>query len=109
MNSLHSNPLNRPAASHYGTLFSLESISIDYGIMERSQNVLMVPATFRWSDLGSWTALDEVLEKDHAGNILKGNTIDIGSQNSICLPEIGLLPPLVSKTWWLWILRMQPW
>jgi mannose-1-phosphate guanylyltransferase/mannose-6-phosphate isomerase len=62
---------------------SLENISIDYGIMERSSNGLMVPATFRWSDLGSWTALDEVIEKDDSGNILKGNTIDIGSQNSI--------------------------
>jgi mannose-1-phosphate guanylyltransferase/mannose-6-phosphate isomerase len=51
--------------------------------MERSADVLMVPATFRWSDLGSWTALDEVIEKDDSGNILKGNTIDIGSQNSI--------------------------
>jgi mannose-1-phosphate guanylyltransferase/mannose-6-phosphate isomerase len=62
---------------------SLENISIDYGIMERSSNGLMVPANFLWSDLGSWTALDEVIEKDDSGNILKGNTIDIGSQNSI--------------------------
>jgi len=61
---------------------SIESISIDYGIMERSQNILMVPATFRWSDLGSWAALDEIIEKDKTGNILKGNTVDIGSQNS---------------------------
>jgi mannose-1-phosphate guanylyltransferase/mannose-6-phosphate isomerase len=42
----------------------------------------MVPATFRWSDLGSWTALDEIIEKDQDGNILKGNTIDIGSRNT---------------------------
>jgi len=61
---------------------SLEPISIDYGIMERSSNILMVPATFHWSDLGSWAALDEIIEKDDAGNIHKGNTIDIGSQNS---------------------------
>ena len=61
---------------------NLESISIDYGIMERSQDVRVVPATFRWSDLGSWSALDEIIEKDNEGNILKGNTIDIGSQNS---------------------------
>jgi mannose-1-phosphate guanylyltransferase/mannose-6-phosphate isomerase len=60
----------------------LEPISIDYGIMERSQDVLMVPATFRWSDLGSWSALDEMIEKNNEGNILKGNAIDIGSQNS---------------------------
>ena len=60
----------------------LEPISIDYGIMERSQNILMAPAKFKWSDLGSWAALDEIIEKDKTGNILKGNTIDIGSQNS---------------------------
>jgi mannose-1-phosphate guanylyltransferase/mannose-6-phosphate isomerase-like protein (cupin superfamily) len=60
----------------------VEPISIDYGIMERSRDVLMVSATFRWSDLGSWAALDEVIERDKTGNILKGNTIDIGSQNS---------------------------
>jgi mannose-1-phosphate guanylyltransferase/mannose-6-phosphate isomerase-like protein (cupin superfamily) len=61
---------------------AIEPISIDYGIMERSSNTLMVPATFQWSDLGSWAALDEVIEKDDAGNILRGNTIDIGSQGS---------------------------
>jgi mannose-1-phosphate guanylyltransferase/mannose-6-phosphate isomerase len=61
---------------------SLENISIDHGIMERSSNGLMVPANFLWSDLGSWTALDEMIKKDDAGNIVKGNTIDIGSENS---------------------------
>ncbi len=60
----------------------IDPISIDYGIMERSSDVLMVPASFHWSDLGSWTALDEILEKDRDGNILKGNTIDIGSRNT---------------------------
>jgi hypothetical protein len=60
----------------------LEPISVDYGIMERSSKVLMVPASFHWSDLGSWAALDEIIQKDDAGNIRKGNTIDIGSQNS---------------------------
>jgi mannose-1-phosphate guanylyltransferase/mannose-6-phosphate isomerase len=62
---------------------SLENISIDYGVMERSRDVLMAPATFQWSDLGSWTALDEVLERDEAGNIIRGNTINIGSRESI--------------------------
>jgi mannose-1-phosphate guanylyltransferase/mannose-6-phosphate isomerase len=61
---------------------SIENISIDNGVMERSTNTLMVPATFQWSDLGNWAALDEVIEKDDDGNILKGNAIDIGSQGS---------------------------
>jgi mannose-1-phosphate guanylyltransferase/mannose-6-phosphate isomerase len=62
---------------------SIESISIDYGVIERSRCVLMVPATFRWSDVGSWVALDEITAKDDSGNIFSGNTIDRGSQNSI--------------------------
>jgi mannose-1-phosphate guanylyltransferase/mannose-6-phosphate isomerase len=61
---------------------NLEPISIDYGIMERSRDVLMVPSSFRWSDLGTWSALDEIIGKDKEGNILRGNAIDIGSQNS---------------------------
>lgn len=66
----------------YELYSSLEPVSIDYGVMERSPNVLMVPATFEWSDLGSWTALDEMIKKDNAGNIVKGNSVDIGSQNT---------------------------
>jgi mannose-1-phosphate guanylyltransferase/mannose-6-phosphate isomerase len=82
----------------------IDPISIDYGIMERSSDVLMVPATFQWSDLGSWTALDEVIEKNDSGNILKGNTIDIGSQNSIVfsgerlIATIGLKDMVVVDT-----------
>ena len=68
----------------WSTLYAdLESISIDYGIMEQSHNALMVPATFQWFDLGSWAALEEILEKDNSGNIIRGNTIDLGSRNSI--------------------------
>jgi len=60
----------------------IESVSIDYGIMERSRNALMVRATFQWSDLGSWTALEEMVTKNSEGNILRGNAVDIGSQDS---------------------------
>ena len=85
MSGLGSSPLNllNKLNSLNSLYASLEPISIDYGIMERSRDVLMLPATFQWSDLGNWTALDEVLEKDQAGNILRGNTIDIGSKDSI--------------------------
>lgn len=77
-----SNPSDQDSslfAAHYA---SLESISIDYGILERTQNILMVPASFQWSDLGSWSALDDVMEKNGEGNILRGNVIDVESRNS---------------------------
>jgi len=83
---------------------NLESVSIDYGIMERSPNTVMVPATFKWSDLGSWSALDEMIEKDGAGNIFKGNSIDIESHNSIIfsgerlIATIGLKDMVVVDT-----------
>jgi mannose-1-phosphate guanylyltransferase/mannose-6-phosphate isomerase len=74
---------DKPSVPQLTTLYSrLKPVSIDYGVMERSSRILMVPAKFRWSDLGSWAALDEVIEKDKTGNILRGNTIDIESENS---------------------------
>lgn len=75
----------------------LSPISIDYGIMERSHDILMAPATFKWSDLGSWAALDEIIEKDKTGNILKGNTIDIGSQNSTVFASERLIATIGLK------------
>ncbi len=47
--------------------------SIDNGIMERASNVATIPATFRWSDVGSWAELWEVLEKDDRGNAVRGS------------------------------------
>ena len=70
---------------------TLDSVSIDHGVMERSSNVRMVPASFQWSDLGSWAALDEVVERDGAGNILRGNVIDVDSRNSIVFSDKRLV------------------
>jgi mannose-1-phosphate guanylyltransferase/mannose-6-phosphate isomerase len=65
--------------------------------MERSKDVWMVPATFQWSDLGSWAALDEIVERDHAGNILRGNAVDIESQNSIIFSDKRLVATIGLK------------
>ena len=82
----------------FNKLYSgLEAVSIDYGIMERSKDVRMVQSSFQWSDLGSWAALDEVLERDRAGNILRGNTIDVDSQNSIIFSEKRLIATIGLK------------
>ncbi len=47
---------------------SIESISIDYGIMEKAKNIFMIPGNFGWSDVGSWDAVCELIEKDKDGN-----------------------------------------
>lgn len=60
-----------------------ESISIDYGIMEKAQNVYMIPADMGWSDLGTWKSIYEVQEKDSGNNVLDGNIKTYDTQNCI--------------------------
>lgn len=52
-----------------------ESISIDYGIMEKADNVYVTSADFGWSDLGTWTSLYEQSTKDKDDNVLSGDDI----------------------------------
>lgn len=61
----------------------IQPVSIDYGIMEKSERVTVIPVDFGWSDVGSWTALDEISERDVQGNVITGNVVDIDSRNSI--------------------------
>jgi mannose-1-phosphate guanylyltransferase len=48
-----------------------ESISIDYGIMELSESVFVVPGEFGWNDVGSWSAVYDLAEKDKLGNAVQ--------------------------------------
>lgn len=51
------------------------NISIDFAIMEKSENVYVIPTSFGWSDLGTWNSAYENLEKDYLGNAVTGNHI----------------------------------
>jgi len=51
------------------------SISIDYGIMEKADNVFVLPSEFGWSDLGTWGSLYENITKDVNGNTIKGKNV----------------------------------
>jgi len=51
------------------------NISIDYGIMEKANNVYIIPSSFGWSDLGTWNSAYETMEKDEHANAIKGNNI----------------------------------
>ncbi|MDR1341910.1 MAG: mannose-1-phosphate guanylyltransferase [Prevotellaceae bacterium] len=56
------------------------AISIDYGVMEKAENVYVICADFGWSDLGTWTSLYLQLEKDASGNALPpGSTLQSGN------------------------------
>lgn len=60
----------------------LPSISVDYGIMERSAGICVVPADFGWSDLGSWDMLHAVHSADGDGNIVLGDGLAVESKNT---------------------------
>jgi mannose-1-phosphate guanylyltransferase len=51
------------------------SISIDFGIMEKADNVFVIPASFGWSDLGTWNSAWENMEKDYLGNAVAGKKV----------------------------------
>ncbi|MEO6583458.1 MAG: mannose-1-phosphate guanylyltransferase [Ferruginibacter sp.] len=51
------------------------NISIDYGIMEKADNVYVIPAEFHWSDLGTWASAYDTIEKDYLGNAVAGNNV----------------------------------
>lgn len=69
------------------------SISIDYAIMEKANNVFVIPADFGWSDLGTWNSAYTNLSKDENGNaVTSENVITYDSRNSlISAPEEKLL------------------
>ncbi len=52
-----------------------ENISIDYGIMEKAENVYVLPVDFGWSDLGTWGSLFEIREKDTYNNAVMGKNV----------------------------------
>lgn len=57
----------------------MERISIDYGVMEKADNVLCMKATFEWDDIGNWTALQRLKGMDQEGNVLTGKSIAMQS------------------------------
>ncbi|TZF83722.1 mannose-1-phosphate guanylyltransferase [Pedobacter sp. BS3] len=50
--------------------YQCTNISIDYAIMEKADNVYVLPADFGWSDLGTWASIYELAEKDYVGNVV---------------------------------------
>ncbi|HCG5236615.1 TPA: mannose-1-phosphate guanylyltransferase/mannose-6-phosphate isomerase [Vibrio parahaemolyticus] len=58
------------------------SDSIDYAVMEKTQDAVVIPLDAQWSDVGAWSALWDISEKDSAGNVRKGDVIVHNSTNS---------------------------
>ncbi len=82
----------------------MPNISVDYAVIEKSRQVVLLPLSAKWSDIGSWDAIYDLLDKDVDGNAIKGDCIPIACANTLMLGQsrliagIGLEDLLVIET-----------
>jgi mannose-1-phosphate guanylyltransferase / mannose-6-phosphate isomerase len=69
--------------------------SIDYAVMERTKLAAVVPADMGWSDIGSWSTVWEVLDRDAAGNATDGPVVTLDTRNSLVRSDESLLTTVV--------------
>lgn len=62
-----------------------EAISIDYAVLEKSDDIYVIPSDFGWDDVGSWEALDRYRDKDEAGNVLVGSAKVVQSESNLVI------------------------
>jgi mannose-1-phosphate guanylyltransferase len=63
------------------------NISIDFGIMEKAENVYVIPASFSWSDLGTWNGAWDNMDKDYFGNAVAGKNVMVIDANN-CMVHV---------------------
>jgi mannose-1-phosphate guanylyltransferase len=83
------------APDRLGELYGrLPSDSIDYAVMEKLDEISTLPLDCGWSDLGSWSALDEILPRDDAGNTGRGDVLAIESRDNLLFSDAGTIAVL---------------
>ncbi|MFO0982505.1 MAG: sugar phosphate nucleotidyltransferase [Planctomycetota bacterium] len=90
---LHRGLLELAAGSdaHLGEIYArLPKISIDFGVMERAPDRVVLEAPFRWDDVGSWRALERHVDRDAAHNVALGETVLLDARGNIVDARGGL-------------------
>ncbi len=70
-----------------GKYEEIEAISVDKGILEKSDRVAVVPLDVFWSDVGSFDAVYEIMEKDENNNAIKGEFLGVNARNNLVIGE----------------------
>ncbi|NQU83150.1 MAG: mannose-1-phosphate guanylyltransferase [Parcubacteria group bacterium] len=83
----------------------MTDLAIDYGITEKEDKMLVIPADIGWSDVGNWRAIKDILSDSKEGNIVKGEYIGVDSHNNLIhssgkkiIGTIGLCDMIVVET-----------
>lgn len=71
-----------------GAFVRCVNISIDFAIMEKADNVFVLPGDFGWSDLGTWASIYELSEKDYLGNVSSSSENVIAYDSSNCMIHV---------------------
>lgn len=69
----------------------LQRISIDFGVMEKADNVVVVPASFAWDDVGTWNSLTRILPLDEERNLVSGQHVGLDTSDSVIYSENGII------------------
>ncbi|WP_298843429.1 mannose-1-phosphate guanylyltransferase [Clostridium sp.] len=64
---------------------NVDSISVDFGIMEKAKDIYVIPGDFGWDDVGSWAAVGRYREKDSFNNVSMGNVKNFDGSNNIII------------------------
>ena len=67
----------------------IESVSIDYALMEKASKVVMARADYPWDDVGSWNSLDRTRDHDARGNVVEGDAIVVDSDDCIVYSDVN--------------------
>lgn len=63
----------------------MERISVDYGIMEKLEDILVISGEFDWNDIGNWAAVRDIKDKDENGNVIEGKHVSVDTKNCLIL------------------------
>ena len=67
----------------------MKGVSIDYGVMEGAESVVVVPVSCGWSDVGSCATMDSVWSPDEAGNLVQGQAITVDTRDCTVYAPTG--------------------
>ena len=88
-------PVSRYNLSEIETIYKeVPSISIDYALLEKTDKTVVVESNFFWEDLGSYIALERVIEKDSGGNVVIGDAVFLDAGDNIVVSQDGLVAAL---------------
>lgn len=83
---------------------AFQSVSIDYGIMEKAKKIYTITGAFGWDDVGSWLAVGRIKNSNEFGNVISGNVVTVDTKNTIIqggeklIATIGLQDLIVVDT-----------